>query len=779
MTVLVLFWLLASKCLAQSTITNIISGVIGVPGERAVYTFSLATDSRFYFDALANVPSLQWSLSGPQGPVVADRSFTGSDAQSIADPTLALPAGAYTLTIHNPGGGTNGYVFRLVNLAEATLLTPGSVVTNTLSPANESDFHQFTASAGDQFYFQRIARVGLPSTWWRLLDPYGNQVFSQGFNDVGSPSSPVTVPATGTYTLLVEGSIGDTGSGSYSFNVVPEGNVPPPVFTGTPMNLGDPYASNLSANTTNAYIFSLTNTTRVVFDTYVNSANMNWTLQGPSGVVVNQRSFNTSDWGNNFGPFDLPAGNYQLRVQATANGLYGFRLVDLATAIPIAPGTPVSDTLNPAAATAAYRFTVGSAGKYFFNYQNSAGLDNAYWRLIDPYGGVVFVRSLSTDQGPLFLSNPGTYTLLVEGFYIDTGTGTYGFNVAPVSDGLQALTLGNVVSGAILSPGQRQQYTFTLPSSARLYFDSQTNASQLRWSLEGPTGNLVNGSGFSTDNNLGTVAAGNYTLTVFANNNNDATGSYQFRLFDLATAAALTPGAPLSDTLVPANSTKAYQFSPATAGKYFFDYQSSSGLPSAGWQLFDPQGAQVFSAGLSSDRGPLDLLAGTYTLLVAGYINDPGSGSYTFNVAPVSDGLQALTLGTTVTGSISTPGQRQQYTFTLPGQPGERFGLQHRQQFGHSGCGQLHADGLRQQQQRRHRQLSIPVVRPGHGVGADARRAGQRNIESGQFGGGVPIHSRLSGKILFRLPEFQQPAKRLVEVARPARRGVFQYRARQ
>src|SRR2546430_2323438 len=367
----VLVSVLASTCLAQTTVTNVITGTIGVPGERDVFTFSIDGDSRFYFDALTNVSSLQWSLSGPSGALVANRSFAGSDAQNIGDPTVLLPAGAYTLTIQDPGGATNDYAFRFANLAEATLLTPGAVVTNTLAPANKSDFYQFSATAGDQLYFQRLARISLPNSWWRLLDPYGNQVFSQGFNEVGSTSSPVTLPATGTYTVLLEGYIGDTGTGSYSFNVVPEGHVTPATFTGTPMNLGDLVASNLVANTTNAYIFTLTNAVRVVFDTQINSANMNWSLQGPSGVIVNQRAINSSDWANNFGPLDLPAGNYQLRVQASANGLYAFRLVDLATAISIAPGTPVSDTLNPASATAAYRFTVGSAGRYFFNYQNS------------------------------------------------------------------------------------------------------------------------------------------------------------------------------------------------------------------------------------------------------------------------------------------------------------------------------------------------------------------------------------------------------------------------
>src|SRR5207249_11972554 len=118
------------------------------------------------------------------------------------------------------------------------------------------------------------------------------------------------------------------------------------------------------------------------------------------------------------------------------------------------------------------------------------------------------------------------------------------FNVAPLSDGLRALALGTTVTGSISTPGQRQQYTFPLPSAARLYFDSLTNVSGLRWYLDGPTGNVVNNAGFSGDDNLGLLVAGGYKLTVFANNNNDTIGSYQFRLFDLATASALTPGAP-------------------------------------------------------------------------------------------------------------------------------------------------------------------------------------------------------------------------------------------
>ncbi len=658
-----------SSCLAQAGLTNVIAGTIAVPGQRDVYSFNLAASTRFYFDSLTNVPNLQWSLSGPQGAVISDRSFASSDAQSVSDPTVLLPAGDYSITIQDPSAATNGYAFRWVNLAEATLLVPGTVVTNTLSPANKSDFYQFTASAGDLYYFHQIARVGLPRTWWRLLDPYGNQVFSQGFSDVGTAASPLTLPATGNYTLLLEGYIGDTGSGSYSFTVTPEGNAPPPAFMGTPLSVGNLVAGTLAANTTNAYIFTLATAARLVFDTQTNSPNLNWTLQGPSGVVVSQRGFNASDGPSGFSLLDLPAGNYQLLVRGNAGNFYQFRLLDLAAAAPLTLGTPVNGTLAPATAAAAYQFALASSGEVYFNYQSSSNLNNTYVRLVDSYGNTPIAASLFGDAGPLALA-AGTYTLLVDGYFNDSGNGTYAFDMAPVTDGLQALSLGVVVNGAIAMPGQRQQYTFTLPAAARLYFDALTNNSNLRWSLEGPTNNVVNNRSFNASDaqSIGSpllpLAAGNYTLTVTGSGH--TTGAYQFRLFDLATAAPLTLGTPVNGALNPANATVAYQFTLAAAGRVFFNYQSSSGLNNTYVRLVDAYGDTPISQSLFGDAGPLALGAGTYTLLIEGYIGDTGSGSYTFNVVPVTDGLQALSLGGVVNGAIAMPGQRQQYTFTLP-----------------------------------------------------------------------------------------------------------------
>src|SRR5690348_11776523 len=119
--------LMNSAAPAQSTATNLVSGVIAVPGQRDNYAFSIGAGSRFYFDSLTNSSTLLWSLTGPEGPVITDQAFSSSDAQSVSDPTVSLPAGSYTLTVRSAGGTTGGYGFRFINLADATLLSSGTV----------------------------------------------------------------------------------------------------------------------------------------------------------------------------------------------------------------------------------------------------------------------------------------------------------------------------------------------------------------------------------------------------------------------------------------------------------------------------------------------------------------------------------------------------------------------------------------------------------------------------------------------------------------------------
>src|SRR5207247_5114541 len=76
----------------------------------------------------------------------------------------------------------------------------------------------------------------------------------------------------------------------------------------------------------------------------------------------------------------------------------------------------------------------------------------------------------------------------------------------------------------------------------------------------------------------------------------DTTGGYQFRLFDLATANSIAPGTPVSDTLNPANVTKAYQFTAAEVGRAYVCTPVTSGPSNAWSRLIDPYNNMVFSA---------------------------------------------------------------------------------------------------------------------------------------------------------------------------------------
>src|SRR3954454_622863 len=73
---------------AQIASTNIIQGNISVPGERDVFTFSLTSNGRYYFDALSNINVLNWSLDSATGPLVSSRAFTTSDGFSTSTPVI-------------------------------------------------------------------------------------------------------------------------------------------------------------------------------------------------------------------------------------------------------------------------------------------------------------------------------------------------------------------------------------------------------------------------------------------------------------------------------------------------------------------------------------------------------------------------------------------------------------------------------------------------------------------------------------------------------------------
>ena len=646
------------------------------PAQQDDYIFTLTGPARLYFDSFTANIYLYWSLTGPRGTEVSARSFTNSDSAGIGgNPVLDLMPGTYRVQV--AGSGTGSYSFRLLDVGGATAITPGTVVAGTLDPGSETDAYQFTALAGDRFYFDAQSYSGTYNDYWRLLDPYGGVVFGPSYfpYDV----DVLTLNFNGTYTLLLEGYVYDSAPASYSFNIQPVSDDAASLVVGALVSGSIAHAGQLDR-----YTFTLGEATKLYFDSLSADPSISWSLSGPRGTEVSSRSFVYSDSATLSGNpiLDLLAGDYTLTVDGSldATGAYAFRLLDVESdASAITPGAVVAGTLDPGNETDAYRFTALAGDRFYFDAQSYSGTYNEYWRLLDPYGGVVFgPSSFPNDVDVLTLELSGTYTLLLEGYVYGSTPESYAFNIQPVSDDAASLAVGAPVSGSIAHTGQLDRYSFTLGSATQLYFDSLSADPSLSWSLSGPRGTEVLSRSFVysdsvtlSGNPVLDLLAGDYTLIV--DGSLDATGVYDFRLLDVGGATAITPGTVIAGTLDPGNETDAYQFTALAGDQFYFDSQSST--VSAYWRLLDPYGGVVFGPSyFLYDVDVLTLeLSGTYTLLLEGYVYGSTPESYQFNVEPRGHtDLPPLTgteiaIGSTVNGEIATPGQQDDYIFTLTG----------------------------------------------------------------------------------------------------------------
>ncbi|MBI4937393.1 MAG: hypothetical protein HY846_04120, partial [Nitrosomonadales bacterium] len=405
----------------------LVSGAIDVPGETDSYSFNLTQDRQVYLDSLSDV-NFTWSLSGPRGAVVANRSLQGTDSSDMSgNPVMNLVAGEYRVTVDAPADATGAYQFQLVDLTTATTITPGVPTAGSLNPGNETDIYQFSANAGDRFYFDS-QQYGTSDATWRLIDPTGNQIFRTA---ISSDVDVTALPYTGNYTLMIEGRRYSTAANNYQFNVQPVTDDTALLALGSTVN-----GAIAHTGQRDFYTFSLAADAVAYFDSQTSNGNFNWTLTGPRGTVVAARSFTGSDSYELGGSpvLSLAAGDYTLMVDATGQntGDYAFRLTDLSAATGIVVGDTVTGNLAPGSETDIYRFTASARDQVLFD-QLSASRGGASWRLINPYAGLVFGPSNFADIGPTVLPYAGIYYLLVEGRYNETLPLDYSFRIQDIN----------------------------------------------------------------------------------------------------------------------------------------------------------------------------------------------------------------------------------------------------------------------------------------------------------------------------------------------------------
>ncbi|MCV2361698.1 S8 family serine peptidase [Paucibacter sp. TC2R-5] len=457
-----------------------VSGTLSGPQDTAVIHFTLATDRTVALDSLTGNDQMLLSLIGPNGGVVID-----ANGQSISNRALNsyvdygyygssfanLKAGNYTLTITGNGGTTGAYALQLLDVAAATVISKGAVVSGQLSPANSLQIYQFSATAGDNINFDALS-TGPGSPNVKLLDPSGRYItWASSFYDLNN----LSLASTGVYTLFVSGEdyrdAVNYGPTDYSFQLVDNGNTPVVLPVGTPINLGDVQVGSLAGlGDTQVYNFTLSEDKTIYFDPESVPADYYtyWSLQGPRGVEVTDSHFG---WYGEEGArvLKLVAGSYALTVRSAnaASPEFSFRLVDLAAATaPLALNTDTAGQLSPGSAAAAYSFDATAGQHVFFKATNT---DNGglRWRLLGPDGNEV-VGNTGWGDWESNLASSGKYTVLIEGYN--------SIGAAPINYrfGIYSAANKQAVYDPAASSGLSPQWTSD-GAQAALAFNAQTD----------------------------------------------------------------------------------------------------------------------------------------------------------------------------------------------------------------------------------------------------------------------------------------------------------------
>ncbi|MGN6134711.1 MAG: FG-GAP repeat domain-containing protein [Aureliella sp.] len=317
---------------------------------------------------------------------------------------------------------------------------------------------------------------------------------------------------------------------------------------------------------------------------YINFQELdNWLqsdLFAPDGQLVYSKTHYRAS-GLDSGTLTLPtSGNYKLRLTSTSSPSYRFQIFDIpGPDVQTAQlGTTNSGALDWPGRADHWTFEGSSGDRMFLDFLTLSTVvgGDLVVDVVAPSGTILSTRTSilpnSLDQG-FTLTETGQYTLVLHAAFDGSQLPSYSFQLWQVpADYTDSLIYRQPVSGAIETPGARDQWQFEADAGQNVFLDFTAVAGgDLRFQLLEPNGELFSSVTFSLaaglDREFILPASGRYTLLI------DGAGTanlntYQFVLWDIPPEIVeqATLNTTLSGTLVPGQSVP-------------FEFQGNAGTP--------------------------------------------------------------------------------------------------------------------------------------------------------------------------------------------------------
>ena len=523
----------------DSTVEAVVGGppvtvTTSTPGQNTRVRFAGTAGQRLAVRASGvTTSSAIVSLTAPDGSSLAPPAYVFSSG-TFLEPRVLPATGEYVLLVDPQGTTTGSMTLTLYDVppdATTSALVGGPAATLANAVPGQNARAQFAGAAG------RTLSVRLTSTLQAarlsLLAPDGSVVVAPTYVYAKAFLEPVVLPASGTYTLLLDPQAAATGSATVTLYDVP------PDATASTTPDGAPATVTTAVPGQGARVtFEGAATSRVsVKVSGVTMAGARISLVGPDSAVLVAPVY-VGAGGGFVEPTTLPAsGRYALVVDPATDATGAVTLtVSLVPPDVAATGSVgsarVRVTVTAPGQNARVRVT-GAAGQTLAIRVSDVTVATTTFKLLAPDGATLvpstYVFTSGTFVEPRQLPVTGVYELVVDPQAAAVGSLTFTFVDVPPDVAASASVGGQAVTVAVPVPGQgaRVSFTATAGQTATVSLTAVT-VNQSKVSVVGPDGAVLVAPQylFTSPKTLTFTVAATGVQTVVLDPQAAATGAY-------------------------------------------------------------------------------------------------------------------------------------------------------------------------------------------------------------------------------------------------------------